>query len=67
MEPQKVLNSGRESVIINRNEYDTLVSRVATLETLVKEFLFKQRELAIIQMGDIEDRLGMPRTKEKRK
>lgn len=64
---QQVLNSENGSVILTKGEYDDLVHRIAALERFVKEFLVKRRELAIIEMGDIEQRLGMPRTKEKRK
>lgn len=64
---QKLLNSDSGSVILSKGEYDDLVNRVDALERFVKDFLVKRRELAIIEMGDIEQRLGMPRTKEKRK
>lgn len=64
---QKVLNSATDSVILSKGEYDDLVNRIAALERFVKDFLVKRRELAIIEMGDIEQRLGLPRTKEKRK
>lgn len=61
------LNKPLTSATINVVEYEALVMRVATLESLIREFMIKQRELAIIEMSDIEQRLGMPRTKEKRK
>lgn len=63
---QQVLNSAGDPVILTRGEYDALEDRIAALERFVKDFLVKRRELAIIEMGDIEQRLGMPRTKEKR-
>lgn len=67
MNTTKVLPTDGESVIISKGEYANLLGRVANLESFVREYLFKRRELAIIEMGDIEVRLGMARTKEKRK
>lgn len=67
MKNANLLRSTPDSAILESREYQELLHRVVTLETFVREFLVKQREIAIIQMGDIENRLGMPRTKEKRK
>lgn len=67
MNSENTLISGSDSAIMNSREYQELAQRVTVLESFIRDFLIKQRELAIIQMGDIEQRLGMPRTKEKRK
>jgi len=67
MNNEQTLISGSDSAIMNTREYQELAQRVAVLESFIRDFLIKRRELAIIEMGDIEQRLGMPRTKEKRK
>jgi hypothetical protein len=56
----------QDSTPVSRAEYDALRAQVYSLENLLKEYLQKERETAIMTFSQIEDALKMGRTKEKR-
>lgn len=56
----------QDNAPVTRTEYDALNAKLTRLETLLRDYLMKRREEAIIEMSHIEDAYRLPRTKEKR-
>lgn len=59
-----LLNASNEhaTITLGVTEYQQLLNRIDRLERL----FMKRRELAIIELGSVEDEMGLIRTKEKR-
>lgn len=55
-----------DDVFATVSEFAALRARVNALENLLRDYLLKERETAIMTMSQIEDGLRLPRTKEKR-
>lgn len=61
----KVLNSSDTcaTITVDAATLHLLVTRLAKLEQVVSEYMEKRRELAIIEMGYVEQAKGLPRSK----
>ncbi len=59
--------SAPDAAPISYAEYSALMERMERVEAILVNYMVKHRELAIIEMGYVEDALGLERTKEKRK
>lgn len=61
----QVLNSPNTcaTITVDAATLHLLVTRLTKLEQMVNEYMDKRRELAIIEMGYVEQAKGLPRSK----
>lgn len=55
-----------DSAPVTRTEYDALIAKVARLENLLRDYMLRERETAILTFNHVEAAFKMPRTKESR-
>jgi hypothetical protein len=60
------MNAQPGTVTISATEYAKLCERVDHLEEMLYDLAMIYRRQLVTELGNIEDRLGLPRTKEKR-
>jgi hypothetical protein len=55
-----------DNVPVTRADYDALSARVNWLENMLRDYLLRERETAILTFNHVETALKLPRTKESR-
>jgi hypothetical protein len=55
-----------DNVPVTRADYDALSARVNWLENMLRDYLLRERETAILTFNHVETSLKLPRTKESR-
>jgi len=55
-----------DNLPVTRAEYDALAAEVVELRNLLRDYLMKERETAILIFNNVETSLNLPRTKESR-
>ena len=51
---------------VTRAEYDALRAEIVRLENLLRDYLLRERETAILTFNHVETAMKLPRTKESR-